>query len=86
MQQLKHTNQISEEKICVHEVDLSIYTIYILLLHASCIQGKKFYWEPFFDSKTQYYKGSIQTFEAIKLTLVTQQNGENFITSHDTLT
>jgi len=31
---VKHINQISEEKICVHEVELSLYTIYILLLHA----------------------------------------------------
>jgi hypothetical protein len=36
--------------------------------------------------KTQNYKGSIHTFEAIKLTLVTQTNGENLITSHATLT
>jgi len=35
MQQFKHTNQNSEEKICVHEVDVGHYTIYILLLHAS---------------------------------------------------
>jgi len=35
MQQFKHTIQISEGKMCVHEVDLSLYTVYILLLHAS---------------------------------------------------
>jgi hypothetical protein len=35
MQQLKHANQISEEKICELEMDLSPHTIYVLLLHAS---------------------------------------------------